>query len=580
MNITNQSTTDKSRSSVSGSSGNHNVGALTLSYTCLPSSTALSPNAHVTLAIRSFHTNIHPTSLKSSSSFDNNDFGHHDMQLYVSAQVLGIGSLPLHSVTVDSVGSTVLGPLHNLSSNDQNENHHSLPHIPTIDMNPGQLSYNFPAKHYCCTWDHESIRQQSDMKHRNIPRNRHHQNVLTLPVRYKDLSHDASIKLIIYTSRNIKIGTVTLPLWDEKRRLKMGLQKLKINLEEAHKDNSSSNNNKETFLECNNINVHKEVCKDETWEACLILDKLSQMEKISLSKKTGSTTHGDSSINSDNRRRDQKPHDKINSHYQIEDLNITINGLHNCNCMQSVPWLDSFTKEYCMDILKASHEGENKLKEITSLQSDTSIEKKVATKDHNYDSGRDSFSSAVSVSEGDAYLIVELQQCEFPIVYHEQPYGLHNGNSPGANAHSVRGSNTNAVLSSIVDNHSASGSITALDLSFYHHQSMIESGKQNINNSSKPYRWSTNMPHLVHALDESQEMGLKLVQVLDFECMGDNPVEDKYRTLQHELLRGLVDPALKPDASERAQLNAIISGTSQHLTREEKGKYFSFTLLK
>ena len=88
------------------------------------------------------------------------------------------------------------------------------------------------------------------------------------------------------------------------------------------------------------------------------------------------------------------------------------------------------------------------------------------------------------------------------------------------------------------------------------------------------------MPHLVHALDESQEMGLKLVQVLDFECMGDNPVEDKYRTLQHELLRGLVDPALKPDASERAQLNVIISGTSQHLTREEKGKYFSFTLLK
>jgi len=53
-------------------------------------------------------------------------------------------------------------------------------------------------------------------------------------------------------------------------------------------------------------------------------------------------------------------------------------------------------------------------------------------------------------------------------------------------------------------------------------------------------------------------------------------VEDKYRTLQHELIRGLVDPALKPDASERSRLNVIIGGTSRHLTREEKDLLWKF----
>jgi phosphatidylinositol 3-kinase len=69
-------------------------------------------------------------------------------------------------------------------------------------------------------------------------------------------------------------------------------------------------------------------------------------------------------------------------------------------------------------------------------------------------------------------------------------------------------------------------------------------------------------------------MGLNLVQLLDFECEEDNPVEEKYRTLQHELIRGLVDPALKPDKEQRARINAIIGSTSQHLTREEKGTFF------
>lgn len=63
------------------------------------------------------------------------------------------------------------------------------------------------------------------------------------------------------------------------------------------------------------------------------------------------------------------------------------------------------------------------------------------------------------------------------------------------------------------------------------------------------------------------------VPFLDYENELDNPVEDKYRTLAHDLLRGLVDPALKPDREQRDRLAAIIASPSHHPSREDKGTY-------
>jgi len=69
---------------------------------------------------------------------------------------------------------------------------------------------------------------------------------------------------------------------------------------------------------------------------------------------------------------------------------------------------------------------------------------------------------------------------------------------------------------------------------------------------------------------------LDLVAFLDYENEEDNPVEDKYRTLAHDLLRGLVDPALKPDRKQREKLAAIIESPSYHPTREEKDLLWRF----
>lgn len=69
---------------------------------------------------------------------------------------------------------------------------------------------------------------------------------------------------------------------------------------------------------------------------------------------------------------------------------------------------------------------------------------------------------------------------------------------------------------------------------------------------------------------------LLLVPFLDYENENDNPVEDKYRTLAHDLLRGLVDPALKPDREQRNRLASIIDSPSHHPTREEKDLLWRF----
>jgi hypothetical protein len=97
-----------------------------------------------------------------------------------------------------------------------------------------------------------------------------------------------------------------------------------------------------------------------------------------------------------------------------------------------------------------------------------------------------------------------------------------------------------------VPHQGTSGSVTPLDLSLY---------RKKTEANGAPFH----------------PLGL-LVPFLDYENENDNPVEDKYRTLAHDLLRGLVDPALKPDRVQRDRLAAIIASPSHHPTREEKGK--------
>lgn len=132
-------------------------------------------------------------------------------------------------------------------------------------------------------------------------------------------------------------------------------------------------------------------------------------------------------------------------------------------------------------------------------------------------------------------LIVELPLFDIPVLYEETFYST-----------PVEG---------------ASGGVTPLDLTLYRKRTAGTSL------TSTPAS-STVSPQNFEPLD--------LVAFLDYENENDNPVEDKYRTMAHDLFRGLVDPALKPDREQRAKLDAIIDSPSHHPTREEKDLLWRF----
>jgi hypothetical protein len=56
---------------------------------------------------------------------------------------------------------------------------------------------------------------------------------------------------------------------------------------------------------------------------------------------------------------------------------------------------------------------------------------------------------------------------------------------------------------------------------------------------------------------------------LDYEDEHDSPIDEKYRTLAHDLIRGLVDPALKRDRVQRDKLASNIASPSHHPSREK-----------
>ena len=163
------------------------------------------------------------------------------------------------------------------------------------------------------------------------------------------------------------------------------------------------------------------------------------------------------------------------------------------------------------------------------------------------------------------FLIVELPTFVIPVVFEENLYSVNN-----------RG------------HHGASGSVTALDLSLYKHRKSYMSSVLSATSSL-----------ISNTIQDGQEMGrhsLGLIHILDPENEDNNPVEEKYSkiplnfytiygynlfafltgTLARDALRGLVDPALKPDRFQQQRIAAIISSPSHHLTMEEKDIIWRF----
>lgn len=184
----------------------------------------------------------------------------------------------------------------------------------------------------------------------------------------------------------------------------------------------------------------------------------------------------------------------------------------------SVPWLDKIAREVCLQILK---EGKEKSDRVIVGAAGSRRTK----------NGQE---------PPEAYLIVELPTFDVPVIHEETFYPT--------------------------PQQGPSGSVTPLDLALYRQQK-AKAAAVTAASTTDSKRLSFQPPPF-HPLDA--------IPFLDYEDENDSPIDDKYRTLAHDLLRGLVDPALKPDRVQRDKLAAIIASPSHHPSREEKDLLWRF----
>ncbi|OQR81388.1 phosphatidyl inositol kinase (PIK-A), partial [Thraustotheca clavata] len=83
-----------------------------------------------------------------------------------------------------------------------------------------------------------------------------------------------------------------------------------------------------------------------------------------------------------------------------------------------------------------------------------------------------------------------------------------------------------------------------------------------------------NNPRSINRIDNNQDS--MLVAVWDPDLNEDNPAERKYRKLARDILRGSIDPNLKPNREEKFAIDRLLSSSSDHLKNDEKDLLWKF----
>lgn len=388
-------------------------------------------------------------------------------------------------------------------------------------------------------------------------------SMVSLPVRWRDLTRDACLALNVYCDGDVsnhdgdendssngpsvqKVWGTTLPLFDENGRLRSGLYKLKLypnvladgGMGYQGGTNEDSMDPIETFLKggatpgiVNSIDNNtfssewldeRKLDKDQEdpkWKASLILHELDRLETSTPSSNADGTSLGVGTANS---------------------------SQHNTTS-SSVPWLDALTRERCMDILSGEDDDEYSYTSSSSATATTAQRK--ATRRPNTRPKQEKLPSPTSSHHNSPYLIVELPTPPIPIL-HEEPF------------------------------YPTTTCVNANELIKFHSKFRSDDDDEKSGLAVRISPKALDAP----TTDIPQSFLYPLVQILDHEPpltdendnVQDNPAQDKYRILAHDLIRGLVDPGLKPDRSQRARLERIIGSPSHHLSTEEKDLLWRF----
>jgi len=355
--------------------------------------------------------------------------------------------------------------------------------------------------------------------------------MIQIPLRWRDLPRDAYLEFSLKGSRGDEAlyETATLSFFDDYGKLRSGLNKLPL-FRKLSRSRSGHNTNINTN---NNINTNPGIasttrppsspwqdCDDDpVWKASKILEQLDRFEDQQ-SSSSGNNAAG--SLRHPNKRQLRQPPPKPGSREASPFRNHrgSNTGSSNFGDIPSVPWLDQMARDYCEETLRDAKE--------------TSKHLVVWPDDDDDDETKDSEQTMPS-----AYLVVEIPSFDVPVVHEETFYPT--------------------------PQQGPSGSVTPLDMALYKREQHQQQQEEGVPNNNRP---TCLEPPSFHALSA--------IPFLDYENENDSPIDDKYRTLAHDLLRGLVDPALKPDRIQRDKLAAIIASPSHHPSREEKDLLWRF----
>ena len=509
-------------------------------YSWLPHSTALGASSTVAIRVRNLNDvcqrreelhNYMPTTLQDekkyseSSSSGESSYSSDYLECRVEASIHSMG-LPLQAAPI-STKYTSLVPYYN-NTNNNNNNNTSL--------------YAHHHSDFACGRDWGTATFDT---------------LLSLPVRWRDLTRDACLTLNVYcdgiTTDNdnndaTKVLGTTLPLFDQNGRLRSGLYKLKLhpnmladggmsyqsmgcNNEDGNEMNIESflhggatpgisNNQQSTQYSYSDrwFDGKKLDCEDEDdpkWKASLILHELNRLEST---PGTPGTNH---------------------------------HTLQQASSQRQTSWLNALTRERCVGILNEQEDSD--YCGGAPLQHN-----------HHQQQQRNNSLAPTSSHHNTPYLIIELPTPPIPILHEEPIY-------PVETSTHLRGT---------------TGSITANELIKFHSKFQTEDESNNTNNglTVRISPAAVELPASSLSSEQQQAFLYPLVQTLDHEPPladenenpQDNPAQDKYRILAHDLIRGLVDPGLKPDRVQRGRLERIVGSPSYHLSTEEKDLLWRF----
>ena len=263
-----------------------------INLSCLPH-TNISPDHFVVIAVHSLFCspeNDLPNVLQDqniSKILENQGHQHSIMKqgarFRIQALISGIG-VPFHTTPISTIASSTLEKI-DYSNCDQ--------YGPLMTAT------------YSCSWSQGG-------------------NILVLPVRYCDIKRDSCLHLKLMANRDEIVCETHFSMWDDKGRVKMGLQRVAFDL--------LNNYTQE------NVQEDK---SDEKWEASCILDRLHKM-KLERSKIEAelAQVHKEQNLSSRNTNHNVIPKvkkkGKVKSRYENREI-------------ESVPWLDQLMEKRCTE---------------------------------------------------------------------------------------------------------------------------------------------------------------------------------------------------------------------------------------